>query len=230
MADKTDAKRLLDLKAALKKAKRKDYLLSLADCAALWGVTKPRFVNKRAEIADFPDVKLIEGNAHYYSAVDAIEAMIAHLERHAEAGGTRARRLSAMIGTDQMAEHIAGGFSMADLARANQLAAEIEARERDQGLYLPIAHVQRVVGMVFSELSELVSNLSNRIDPHGKLAPSVRALIDSHGHEQLLAMHKSLKGMLSPDVVDKPTRTAPRKPRPARAQRKRTSRGPRKAR
>ena len=230
MADKTDSKRLVDLKAALKAlGRKKNPLISLDDCAALWGVTKPRFVTKRKEMAGFPDMVERDGNAHLYPAREALKAMIDFIERHQAASTSKAKRLGELIGTDQMAEHIAGGFSIAELAKANQLAAELEQRMRDQGLYIRVDDVQRVVGMVFSEMSETLSNLSNIVDPHGRLDPSVRTLIDTNAHELLLRTHRNLKGMLSPDAVDDANRKPAGKPRKARIRRERSGRGSRKA-
>ena len=222
MADKTDSKRLVDLKAALKKEKPKDLIL-LEDCAAIWGVTKPRFVTKRKEMGTFPEMKERQGNAHLYPAREAFQAMIDYIDRHQKASQSKAKRLAALVGTDQMAEHIAGDFSIAELAKANQMAAEIEARQREQGLYAPIAEIQKVVGMCFSEISEFMSNLSNVVDPHGKLPASTRNLIDTSAHEQLLRLHKNLKGMLSTDVGSGGTRETDRKSRPARTRRKRST-------
>lgn len=225
---KTDTQRLVDLKAALKTSKAKD-LSTLEDFAALWGVTKPRFVNKLKEFARWPDYVEKNGNAYLFNRVDCLKAMIEHIERHKVVQGDRAKRMGAMIGTDQMAEHIAGGISIADLARANTLAAEIEARQRDQGLYVPIAEVVATVGAVFSEISEVLSNLRDHIDPHGKLAASTGALIDKKGHETLLALHAKLRKFLSPDALDEATRRPAGKSRKPGTQRRPSGRATRKA-
>lgn len=230
MAGKTDQRRLTDLKVALKAAKPKD-ALTLEDCAALWGVTKARFVTVAKNFPKWPDKVGQEGNKHLFPAKKAIQSMIAYLERHQKNEQKRTSELQEMIGgADQMAETFAGGWSIAELAKANQLAAELEQRQRDQGLYVPIAEVQQVIGSVFSELSEALSDLANVVDPHGRLPAETRALVNSHSHEHLLSIHGKLKGMLSPDVGrtrDKATAKKPRKP-PAR--RKRKASGPRKAR
>lgn len=225
---KTDSQRLVDLKAALKRAHHK-HTCTLEDLASLWGVTKPRFVNKRREFHRFPEHAEKVGNAYLYPTRDALKAMIEYLEKHKEVSTSRAKRLGELIGTDQMAEHIAGGFSIAELAKANQLAAELEERQRDQGLYAPISEVHRVIGMVFSEISEFVSNLANVVDPHGKLPPSARATLDSKAHEELLRLHGNLKGMLSTNAVDSGTRKPARKSGAARTRRKRPTGRPRKA-
>ena len=217
MADKTNAQRLIDLKAALASAKPKD-VLSLADCAALWGVTKPRFVNKRAEIADFPDASVIEGNAHFYPAKPTIKAMIAHLERHQQAQADRVKSQARLIGKGRHAEVLAQ-HTPAELATLNRLRADLESDEREQGLYCPIAEQQQVAGEVFSELSEFMSTLSNQIDPHGRLAPDVRTTIDSKAHEALLKFHARMRGLLSGDALHPGTRAPDRtsgKPRTRR--------------
>jgi hypothetical protein len=228
MAGKTDAKRLVDLAAALKKAKPKD-VVTLETLSAIWGVAKPRFVTVARNFIDFPEPVGKEGNAYLLPAQKCFRSMIDYLKRHQEASKSRATRLGALIGSDQMAEHMAGGFSIAELARANQLAAELEQRQRDQGLFIPAADVQRTIGLVFSEISEFMSNLSNLIDPHGnRFSPALRSAVDTAAHEQLLRVHGQLKGMLSPDVKPNPTRKPARKPRKAPARRKSKRSGSRK--
>lgn len=228
MADKNDTQRLTDLKAALKAAKPKD-LIKLEELASLWGTSKQRFVTKRREFIGFPEPTEREGNAFLYPLKPALQALIANIERHRQASTSRAKRMGQLVGIDHMAEHLHGGFSVAELAKMNQLAAELEQRQRDQGLYLPLIDVQRVLGLVFSEMSELLSNLSNLVDPHGRLPPEARALIDKHGHEQLLRMHGNLKGMLSANALDGSTGSPAGKPGKAPARRKRRGSGPRKA-
>lgn len=229
MADKTDSKRLVDLKAALKKAKPKD-LIKLEECASIWGTSKQRFVTKRREFVDFPEPTEREGNAFLYPLRPALEAMIAYIERHQQANTSKAKRLGELIGIDHMAEHMAGGFSVAELAKANQLAADLEQRQRDQGLYGSLTEIQRVCGLVFSEISELVSNLPNIVDPHGRLAPEVRDTIDKKGHEQLLRTYGNMKRLLAPDALDVTPRKETGKSRKAPVRRKRSGSGTRKAR
>lgn len=220
MANKTDSKRLIDLRAALKRAKQND-LTKLEDLAALWGVTKPRFVNKMKEFHYFPEFVEKDGNAYLYPARSCIQAMIDYLTKHQEATASRAKRLAALVGDDRFTNQMNEGLPVADLARMNQLDAEVEQRQRDQGLWVHILDVQRVVGMAFSEISEFISNLSNAIDPHGHLPPGHRSLIDTNAHEQLLHLHANLKEMLSPDAVDVGTGKPASKPRKARSRSKR---------
>lgn len=219
MADKTNEQRLVDLKAALKASKPKAEL-SLADCAALWGVSKPRFVNKRAEIAAFPDASRVEGNAHFYNARAAISAMLAYLERHQQAQVDRVKSQARLLGRGARAEALAQ-HSPAELATLNRLRAEIEGNERTQGLYTPVADQQQVAGAVFSEISEFMSTLSNQIDPHGRLAPEVRTSIDSKAHEALLKFHARMKGMLATDALHAGTGPANRAAGKSRARRQR---------
>jgi hypothetical protein len=219
VADKTNADRLLDLKAALASTKASS-VLSLADCAALWGVTKPRFVNKRAEISGFPDASVVEGNAHFYPAKSAIKAMIAHLERHQQAQAARLQSQSRLLGRGGQADALAH-HTPAELATLNRLRADLEADERKQGIYCPIADQQQIAGEVFSEISEFCSTLSNQIDPHGRLEPEIRNAIDTKAHEALLKFHARMKGLLSGDALPERTRAADRSARKPRARRQR---------
>lgn len=220
MADKTNAQRLSDLQAALKLAKPKDRI-SLGDLAALWGVTKPRFVNKRAEIAGFPDPIAIEGNANFYSTRDTIKAMIAFLERHQRQALDRQKRQARLLGNGVDAEALAQ-HTPAELATINRLATDLDVRERTQGLYMAVMDVQVVSGEIFSEISEFMSNLSNLIDPHGKLAAEIRKTIDIKAHEALLKLYSKMKALLSEDAIHPGTRAPDRSPRKARPRRKRT--------
>src|SRR3546814_12308789 len=80
MADKTNAQRLIDIKAALKAAKPKE-VTTLEELAGLWGTSKQRFVTKRREFAGFPDKVAVEGNTHLYRLVPCLKALLANLER-----------------------------------------------------------------------------------------------------------------------------------------------------
>lgn len=214
-ADKSNEQRLIDLKAALKAVKPKQ-TLSLADCAALWGVTKPRFVNKRAEIAGFPDASVVEGNAHFYPARAAIKAMIAHLERHERSKVERVRSQTRLLGGRTAQPDILSSHTLAELAAANRLNTDLDQQEIDQGLRVLSVDVAMEIGEVFSELSEFCTTLSNQLDPHGELAPEIRATIDTKAHEALLRFHAMLKARLTGERVDTRDR---RKNRAARSKR-----------
>src|SRR3546814_4013008 len=77
MADKTNAQRLIDIKAALKAAKPKE-VTTLEELAGLWGTSKQRFVTKRREFAGFPDKIAVEGNTHRYRLVPCLKALLAN--------------------------------------------------------------------------------------------------------------------------------------------------------
>ncbi|MET0373962.1 MAG: hypothetical protein ABW128_06855 [Rhizorhabdus sp.] len=216
---KTDPQRLVDLKAALKTAKPKD-TYSLQEVAALWGVSKPRFVNKRAEFAVFPE-PIVNGNTHLYPAREAIKAMIAHLERHQQAATERARRTAALIGGGTATEEMLMHYSPAEIASMNRTQADIEQRERDQRLFVHMSDVEQVAGSIFSILSDFASGLSNRLDPHGRLAPELRAMVDTNAQLELLKAHREIKGLLENDAVGGATGAAPRKAASPRARRKR---------
>lgn len=217
--DKTDPERLIDFKAKLKTAKKTDEA-GLREFAAMWGVSKPRFVNKRAEIADFPDPVRKQGNTDVYLLIPCLKAMIAHLERHKTAQVEKAVRQKKL--TPRAAAENVESLPVADLVRLNTLAADVEQREREQGLYIPAADVERVAGFVFSSLSNLLSNLAKRIDPHGRLPAATRKLIDDEGHKQLLSLHAEIKRLVKPDADPRRSRVAARKTGGARARRTRS--------
>lgn len=219
MAIKTDPQRLVDLKALLKTAKPKE-TYSLQEVAAMWGVSKARFVNKRAQFAWFPD-PIINGNTHLFPARDAIKAMIEHLERHQQAATERARRTAALIGGGTATEEMLLHYSPSEIASLNRTQAEIEQRERDQGEFIRRSEVEQMAGAIFSIFSDFVSGLSNRLDPHGRLAPELRAMVDTNGQLELLKAHKEIKGLLENDAVGGATGAAARQTPSARARRKR---------
>lgn len=202
----SDARRLNDLRVALKRAKPND-LLSLDDVALLWGTSKSRFVTQREQMANFPAPAPapkemgLAPRAYVYPARAAIEAMIAYANRHEDLDKAKAARTAAMLGQRRGAIDAAPLHNVNELQTVNRLAAEIEERERTQGLYIPVADVAAVAGELFSELSEFVSELANRIDPHGALPPGVRLLIADQGKEALLLIHRRLKDMLRADAV-----------------------------
>lgn len=201
-----DARRISDLKAALKRA-GVDSLLSLDDLALIWGTAKSRFVTVRNQIPGFPDPILapkemrLPPKAFAYPARAAIEAMLAFANRHEDADRAKAERTAAILGqrrdgTDQAPLH-----RVNELQVLNRLAAEIEEREREQGLYIPRGDVAAIAGDVFSELSDFFATLSNKIDPHGELPPEVRDKVDELGSAELLRLHARMKDMLEPDAV-----------------------------
>lgn len=215
---KTDPQRLVDLKAALKSAKATD-MLSLGDCSIIWGVTKPRFVNKAKEFSDFPD-PVRDGNSHLYEARAALKSMIGFIERHQQASLERAQRTGKLLGGMATEESLLR-HTPQELVVLNRLQTELAKREIEQGNYVPRAEVEQIAGQVFSEVSELLNQLSNRIDPHGKLEPAIRVMIDTMGSKRLLEIHTRLKGLLT-DHADNGTNSGKAgKPRQASTRRKR---------
>ena len=219
MANKTDPQRLVDIKAHLRKVKPAD-MFSTGDLAAIWGVTKPRWVNKVAEFAEFPSA-VPSGNVNLYPARAALQAMRAHLERHQQAATERARRTAALIGGSTATEEMLMHYSPAEIASMNRTQADIEQRERDQRLWVRMSDVEQCASAIFSILSDFASGLSNRLDPHGRLAPELRAMVDTNAQLELLKAHREIKGLLEDDAVGGATGAAARKAAPSRARRKR---------
>jgi len=195
---KTDPQRRVDLAAALASAKPGERW-DTQECAAIWGVSKPRFVNKYVEFPDFPDPEK-DGNRHLYDKVGVIKSMLAYLDRHQAASLERAKRHAALLGGDEMEEALKR-YTPQEIIHLNRLQTEMDQRAIAQGLYVPVTEVSAVAGAVFSEISEFMTGLSNKIDPHGKLDPNLRKLIDTNAHSRLLQVHNRLKALLA-DAVD----------------------------
>lgn len=198
-------------------------MLTLAALATIWGVSKARFVSVVPSFVGMPE-PIQQGQSHLYPARKALTAMLRHETRHDDAAKEREARTNAILGGVKKTRDAAATDSSLpprDLAILNRLATETEQRERDQGLYIPAAEVARDVGDVFSELSEFMAGLSNKVDPNGLLDPKLRALIDTSGAEALMAWNRKLKKLLDADAVegtDRGTAGRARKPR-ARRQR-----------
>ena len=214
--EKSNAKRLIDLRAALKVAKRNDKL-ELKALAALWGTSKARFVNKRDEMGEFPDPE-VDGNRFLYPAIPTLKAMIAYITRH-EADDAHKQQLMERLVSKGGKQSLLQGLPVAELIRMNVLATDIEERERKQRLYIAAAEVERVAGAIFSKISNLLSNLSKRVDPHGRLPASVRKLIDEQASKLLLWVHAEIKGVLKADADNGPGVSKARGARKPRARR-----------
>lgn len=217
MRDHSNRNRRADIKAALKRAKPDD-VLELEALAIIWGTTKPRFVTVRNTMADFPQPMPGQGNKYIYPARVALQSMLDHETRHDADAKARAARTDAILGrtgkravSDDSARH-----SVSELATLSRMAAEIEEREREQGEYLAVAEVAAVAGEVFSEISEFMASLPNKMDPNGLLPPELRVMIGSQAKEALLQLHRKMKQVLSPDAKPRTSRTAPRRTRKAR--------------
>lgn len=214
MRDQTNRNRRADIKAALKKAKPDD-VLDLETIAIIWGTAKSRFVTVRDTMADFPQPMAGQGNKYIYPARKALQSMLDHETRHDEAAKAREARTNAILGKTgrRKGDDDAGRHSVNELATLSRLSAEIEEREREQGEYLPVAEVAAIAGDVFSEISEFMAALPNKMDPNGLLPPELRTMIGAQGKEALLQLHRKMKQVLSPDAKPRSSRTAPRRSR-----------------
>lgn len=215
---KTDPQRMRDFKALLPRLKPEDEF-SLGDLAALWGVVKPRIVNKMKSFTDFPSPRA-EGNKHFYPARESVQAMLDYLEGHQAAAVEKAKRNAKLLGVQDLEASMLN-YTTAELVQLNRLQIELEQRAHDQSQYVAVSEVSQIAGVIFSEISEFMSSLSNDIDPHGKLDPGIRQLIDTKAHERLLKLHSQMKALLTDHVDEGTDRPAAGRSRKPRARRKR---------
>lgn len=224
--DARDARRLKDLRAALKRAKADD-LLSTEELALKWGTSKARFVTVMKDMAGMPEPQRAPRDVGYrantlvYPAGAALEAMIAYLCRHEAGAKAKAARTAALLGRGNRASPDVPLHSVTELATMNRMMSEIEERERAQGEYIPKADVAVTIGNVFSELSDFCSALAGKVDPHGELNASLRAAMDKQAKDLLLQLHRKLKHLLAPDAVADRNRDSSPGARQSRARRKR---------
>lgn len=223
--DPRDARRVIDLKAALKRAKAKE-TLALAELALLWGVSKPRFVTTMKQMTGFPDPQPapkgsgLPANSHVYPAGKAIEAMLAFATRHEDTAKARAERTAAIVGGGK-ANEAALLFKPSELATLARLAADTEERERKQGLYVAVAEVSQTVGDIFSMISDFCAGLPNKVDPHGELPPASREKVREGATDLQLQLYHRVKHLLAPDAVAEGNRDSSHRARKPRARRSR---------
>jgi len=223
MGAKGNPNRRSDIAAALKKAKPAD-MLSLEDLAFIWGTTKGPFVTAKKNMVGMPP-PIPQGTQHIYNARAALKAMRDYETRNDAAAVSQQKRADAILGTlarERRDEATSTGLPVRDLQILNRMAAEVEDRERQQRLFIPAAEVAAEVGAVFSELSEFIAGLSNKVDPNGLLDPGLRQQIDDEGATALLGFNRRLKLLLDADVVAGSTRGTPDRAGKPRARRKRT--------
>lgn len=214
--------RRADITAALKRVKPND-MLSLEDLANIYGTTKGPFVTAKKRMPGFPPATLA-GTSHIYPAQKALRAMLDFETRHDAAAETRAQKTAVMLGQIQKRrtdEALNASIPVRDLMVINRMAAELEERQRIQREYIPAAEVAFVAGEVFSELSEFMAGLSNKIDPNGLLDPTLRKMVDDAGAEKLLGFHRKMKNILNADADSGSPRAKDAGARPARVRRKR---------
>lgn len=213
MARGTNLDRVRDIQAALKRAKPGDEL-SLAECAMIWGIGKGSFVNVRERMGKFPAPKPGAGNSILYPARQALEAMLEYETRADAAERDRQKRAAAIMGMTggrgrRKAEEVF--LPPSEMLKLSRLRAEIEQREREQGLYAPIADLRNLLASVFGTLSETLGRLELKADPNGLWEPEVRQAVQAAGRECLLLIHAQVSDMLGPDADNGPPRT--KKPR-----------------
>jgi hypothetical protein len=211
----TNLDRVRDIQAALKRAKPGDEL-SLAECAMIWGVSKGSFINRREQMAKFPNAKPGAGNSLLYPAQAALRAMLEHETRADEAERERQTRAAAIMGMSggrgrRKVEEVF--LAPSEMLKLSRLRAEIEQREREQGLYAPIADLRNLLASVFGTLSETLGRLELKADPNGLWEADVRQAVQAAGRECLLLIHAQVSDMLGPDADNGPPRT--KKPRGA---------------
>lgn len=201
-----NAVRRRDIEAALRRAKPEDYL-RLDQLAIIWGTTKTNFVNVKALMPEFPAPIAGPKNAHLYPARAALKVMLAYEKRNDKVAADLEGRFSRIMGRTpakggrgKAAREPEPMLPLNDLATASRVMAETEQRERDMGLYCPLADQASTAGLVFGMFSDFLSNLSTQVDPNGVLAPEVHAFLKIRGTELSLQMHGEMRDMLSGDA------------------------------
>lgn len=211
-----------DIAAALKRAKPND-MITLEDLAFIYGTTKGPFVTAKKQMTGMPQ-PVLQGTVHTYPARAALQAMLTYEKRNDAIADDRAKRTNAILGNlvkDRMDETATNALPARELQILNRMATEIEERERNQRLYIPAGEVAATAGAVYSDLSEFMAGLSNKVDPNGLLDPALRALIDTNAANALLGFHRQLKLLLDADVVAGSPGGAPSSARKPRTRRKR---------
>jgi hypothetical protein len=224
--DPRDARRVVDPRAARKRAKPKD-VLALNELALLWGVSKARFVTQMKNMTGFPDPQPapkgmgLPANSHVYAAQGAIDAMLAFANRHEASSKAKANRAAAIIGGSRQVAEAASLHSPNDLRVLSRLAMETEEREREQGKYVAAAEVSQSVGDIFSMISDFCAGLPNKIDPHGELPPKARETAREGAADLQLQLYQRVKHLLAPDAAPEGNRDTSHRARKPRARRPR---------
>jgi hypothetical protein len=222
---KSSVARRADLKAALKRFKKGE-TITLDDIARLWGVTKPRFLNIRNDIADFPEPIGKQANALLYDAKPTLECLLNHETRNDQAVAKRSSKVARILGASKAdEEEPLPPTEMLALARAG---AERDKRLREQGMLVKFTDVQQVASEVFGEMSSTLSKLSDLVDPNGKLPAHVRDLVDGGGKDVLLRLYNRFNDMLGGNADLNAHPAAANRARPHRARRPRPRPGSKK--
>jgi hypothetical protein len=212
---KSSIARRADLQAALKQFRKKGETIALQDLATLWGVTKARFINLRAQITGFPEPVGKDGNALLYQAKPALEALLQYETRNDGVTARKASKIARILGAtaSEPDDDMLPPSEMLALARAR---AEIHKQLQEQGLLVLFADVQETMADVFGFLSNILNKLSDSVDPNGRLPGPVRGTLDALGNDLLLRTYKDLNDMLADDVDRDTSRTTPARAQPAR--------------
>lgn len=213
---KSSIERRADLQAALAQFKTKRETVTLQELADLWGVSKPRFINLRAQIRDFPDDVGKDGNALLYQAKPAIEALLRYETRNDQATAAKATKIARILGSPAPEQE--GALPASEMLALARARGEIQKQLQDQGLLVKASEVQEIVGEVFGILSSTLGTLSDSVDPNGKLPGPTRSLLDQLGKDLLLRTYRHLDKVLG-DVDGDTGSAAPARARPARPRR-----------
>lgn len=213
-----------DLKSAAQRFKKGE-TISLEDLARLWGVSKARFINVRSDITDFPDPVGKQGNALLYNAKPVLETLLRHESRNDQLTAAKSSKVARILGAakGEEQEALLPASEMLSLAR---LGAETDKRRREQGELVRFTDVQETAGQLFGYLSNVLSTLSDSVDPNGRLPGPVRATMDGLGKDLLLRIYGELTDMLAGDanVPANPTKTVRTRPNRTRRTKVRAAR------
>lgn len=215
---KSPIARRADLATALKRFKKGEQI-SLQDLAFLWGVSKARFVNVRNEITDFPDPVGKQGNGLLYNAREAIEALVRHDKRNDQVIASKSSKVRRILGASAADAEEDAPLPPSEMLALARAGAEVDKRLREQGTLVKFSEVQEIASEVFGELSNVLSKLSDSVDPNGRLPGTVRTLLDGQGKDLLLRMYAKLNDMLDDHVDVVPDRAVPARKRPNRPRR-----------
>lgn len=222
---KSNAQRKADLtEAAATYRRRTKAKLTLDDCANLYGLTKPAFVNVRKGMPGFPDPCDRDGNTYFYPAYPAIKAMLDYVERKEKASKDQQSQFARLV-TPPREESEDGPepLSANEQLKAYDLRQRIIDEEIAHGGLHRSADCSKVATRVFSLISRTFgAGFADTLDPMGKWPAAVRAEVDKAGEGVTLRTYAEMKHMLegkpagaSTDVDDE-TAGSPRSPKPRR--------------
>lgn len=199
--------------------------ISLEQLALLWRVTKPRFVNVKAQIPDFPNPSSKDGTtgALNYPARKALETLIAWEHRDDRVEAEKVSRHRRLLGASEDEEPPEDEVILppSELLKYDQLSTSLQRREIEQGNLVRTADVSARAAEAFSILSGVCGSLANAADPNGLWDAEVRASVDLAGRDVLFRVHEQMsalfrEGEAPPAEMPEATDEAPK---PKRAKR-----------